>query len=416
MLALLTTNHAYATYQVMSENAPHSKVAGNLRGVAIGTKHNNMRLEPYLLGLHQANDLEALWKSIVALIKAALPCHHVIAALPYQRVAPMAIRTTLPHDDIEVFWQKLQAADPPLFQIVRRHPGLLLADLDEHFSEEELTGSRFYREVMAPGGWRHLMGLVFWNGSALGAHVGIWRISGQGRFKDAEKRLLMTLHPHLDAAIRRVALIARLEVVSSLMDEALEHPSDDGIVLLDAQGRLVFQNQAALVSCTVWNRGRAASAELFKRGTRLDLPECIRIAAMDLLARFLDELRKKPVKRTKFEIEIPHPGGEPMSARARVLAPKSRPVPPHVRIEFSRLPHNGHASISGVPVYRLSKGENRVALLVARGMRNHEVAVEMGVSVNTVRAHLREIFSKLGVDHRGQLATVLAHMEPDYSV
>jgi DNA-binding CsgD family transcriptional regulator len=188
-----------------------------------------------------------------------------------------------------------------------------------------------------------------------------------------------------------------------MMADALERPSDDGVALLDARGRLVFRNQAALVSCEVWNRGRAAAVEQVKCGMAVELPPCIQEAAMEILRRFLETYQSKPTKGAKFEIEIPHPEGELISAMARVIAPKSKPVPLHVRIEFSRLPHIGHASISGVPVYRLSKSEHRVALLVARGMRNHEVAAEMGLSVNTVRAHLREVFSKLGVSHRGQL-------------
>jgi hypothetical protein len=35
-----------------------------------------------------------------------------------------------------------------------------------------------------------------------------------------------------------------------------------------------------------------------------------------------------------------------------------------------------------------------------------------GLSVNTVRAHLREVFSKLGVNHRGQLVDRLG-LNPD---
>jgi DNA-binding CsgD family transcriptional regulator len=360
-------------------------------------------LQPALLALHEATDLEKLWNAIARLCGQAVPAEHILAALPYEGVAPMALRTTMPHDEIEAYWIKLHAAEPPLNEIVRRFPGILLADLDEQFGEDQLTGLRFYQEVMQPSGVRHAMGLLFWDGTALVAHVGMCRTPEQGRFKDEEKRMLMELHPYLAVAIRRVAMIARLELVSSLMADALEHPSDDGIALLDSQGRLVFQNQAAAVSCAVWMRGKAAASEQIKRGSKVDLPKLVHEAAMGLLARFLDEYARKPLKGTKLEIEIPHPAGEPVSARARVIAPKSRPVLPHVRIVFSRLRQNGTNPATNVPVYRLSKSEQRVAQLVARGMRNHEVAKEMGLSVNTVRAHLREIFSKLGINHRGQL-------------
>jgi DNA-binding CsgD family transcriptional regulator len=56
-----------------------------------------------------------------------------------------------------------------------------------------------------------------------------------------------------------------------------------------------------------------------------------------------------------------------------------------------------------MPVFRLSDAERRVAELVARGLRNEEVAKELGISVNTVRTHLRVVFDKLHLTHRGQL-------------
>lgn len=375
--------------------------------------------EPLLLGIHRANELGALWKALVSLIPSVLPSDHLVAALPYEGVTPLGFKTTMADGDSDGFRLQLYGANPPLIDIARQFPGMLLADLDEHVDEEELGGSRFYQQVMAPHGMRHAAALLFWNGDALGAHVGVWRSAERGRFDDNEKGLLTALHPHLDAAIRRVALIARLEMVSSLMAEALEHPSDYGIALLDAQGRLVFQNQAALVSCALWSRGRAASAKWMKPTAKDELPACVQAAATGLLERYLEAYNSRPLKGAKFEIEIPHPDGEPVSARAKVVAPKSKPVPLHVRIEFSRLPHNGQETASGLPVYRLSKCERRVALLVAQGMRNQEVAEETGLSVHTVRAHLREIFSKLGLRHRGQLGDILntgRQEDPDYNI
>jgi DNA-binding CsgD family transcriptional regulator len=194
-------------------------------------------------------------------------------------------------------------------------------------------------------------------------------------------------------------------LISGLLKEALEHPAD-GVTLIDSQGAVVFQNLAANICCTLWLRGKGAAAERTRPGEEVALPEEVSRNAKDLMARFLEDFKTKSLKGKKYEKEIPHPGGLPVSARARVIIPNFRPVPPHVRIEFSRVPSDDGRG-TGLPVYRLSDGELRVALLVARGMRNHEVATELGVSVNTVRSHLREVFSKLGVSHRGQMKELL---------
>lgn len=55
------------------------------------------------------------------------------------------------------------------------------------------------------------------------------------------------------------------------------------------------------------------------------------------------------------------------------------------------------------PRNSLTSQELAVARLVARGVRNREVAAELFVSVRTVEFHLGNIYSKLGLSSRGQL-------------
>jgi DNA-binding NarL/FixJ family response regulator len=56
----------------------------------------------------------------------------------------------------------------------------------------------------------------------------------------------------------------------------------------------------------------------------------------------------------------------------------------------------------------LSPRENEVALAVARGRSNAEIAAELFMSVATVKAHVSSVLTKLGLDNRTQLA-LLAH-------
>jgi len=47
------------------------------------------------------------------------------------------------------------------------------------------------------------------------------------------------------------------------------------------------------------------------------------------------------------------------------------------------------------------------AELAAEGLRNNEIAEQLFVSENTVRAHLRSIYQKLDIDRRAKLAKKL---------
>jgi DNA-binding NarL/FixJ family response regulator len=55
---------------------------------------------------------------------------------------------------------------------------------------------------------------------------------------------------------------------------------------------------------------------------------------------------------------------------------------------------------------RLSERERQIALLVARGMKNRDIADELHISENTVKRHLQSIFSKTGARDRLELAVL----------
>ena len=55
----------------------------------------------------------------------------------------------------------------------------------------------------------------------------------------------------------------------------------------------------------------------------------------------------------------------------------------------------------------LSSREMDVAQLVARGMRNKEIARELGLTEGTVKFYMHRIYQKLDIDSRATVATVL---------
>jgi DNA-binding NarL/FixJ family response regulator len=55
---------------------------------------------------------------------------------------------------------------------------------------------------------------------------------------------------------------------------------------------------------------------------------------------------------------------------------------------------------------RLSERERQISYMVARGMRNRDIATELTISENTVKRHLQSIFSKTGSRDRLELAVL----------
>ena len=62
----------------------------------------------------------------------------------------------------------------------------------------------------------------------------------------------------------------------------------------------------------------------------------------------------------------------------------------------------------GGPLTALTAREREIAELVAAGRTNREVAEQLVLSARTIEAHLRNIYGKLGVRSRVELARAAA--------
>jgi DNA-binding CsgD family transcriptional regulator len=69
--------------------------------------------------------------------------------------------------------------------------------------------------------------------------------------------------------------------------------------------------------------------------------------------------------------------------------------------------------ISTLPDGRpLAPRQHEVATLAADGRTNPEIAEALGISINTVKLRLKQVFERLGVENRTELANVLRRLAP----
>jgi two-component system nitrate/nitrite response regulator NarL len=65
------------------------------------------------------------------------------------------------------------------------------------------------------------------------------------------------------------------------------------------------------------------------------------------------------------------------------------------------------------PLHALSGRERAVAGLVRQGLRNKDIASELGVTEGTVKVHLHKIYEKLGIGSRTELVILAQDAEKD---
>ena len=69
--------------------------------------------------------------------------------------------------------------------------------------------------------------------------------------------------------------------------------------------------------------------------------------------------------------------------------------------------------VSTLPDVRpLARRQHEIAVLAAQGRTNTEIAGELGISINTVKLRLKQVFERLGVDNRTELTNVLRRLAP----
>lgn len=60
--------------------------------------------------------------------------------------------------------------------------------------------------------------------------------------------------------------------------------------------------------------------------------------------------------------------------------------------------------VSVAPLRKPSVRQQQIVELVAKGLKNHEIAERLGIGSNVVRNYLSKIYGKVGVKNRVQLA------------
>jgi len=130
---------------------------------------------------------------------------------------------------------------------------------------------------------------------------------------------------------------------------------------------------------------RVAAVVLTASESQLDYVQVVRLGARGLVLKgdhpqkLFDAIRTVAVGDLAFSNDI---ANQVVSAMA--TEPRSEP-----------------ASLA-----RLSERERQIAFLVARGLKNRDIAGELAISENTVKRHLQSIFSKTGTRDRLELAVL----------
>ncbi len=265
---------------------------------------------------------------------------------------------------------------------------------------EAMAKMAYYDDFLGSFGLRWFAGIPFRDGGDVWG-LTFQRTPEEGLFNEAEQDMLRRLGCALsqDVSVARRIAVAR---ASGLIDglEAVGVPA----ALLDGLGRSLRVNTVA-----------SAFADTDLKLKIGQLPST-KAAASARLNRHVSAAVKgdRPVDDPDLRpVVIPREDRRPIVVRARTLSGESLNVFSSAR---AILLIDDLDRALGPPtdllrdVFGLTRGQARVAALVAKGANVRECADALAIGVETVRTNLKQVFQRVGVSRQSELVTVLSRL------
>lgn len=275
---------------------------------------------------------------------------------------------------------------------------------EELVPERLLIGSDFYDGWLAPQDLFHSMFFVLMRREQSHIVCAVFRSESDGRFEADIGEDFARESAHLSRALKIHGILSRTAIERDAALAALDQ-NPIGVIIVDDAGTVLDSNHVAN-EILASNDGLMVDKHGLKSHTRETTSS-------------LHELIVSAI----------HPDGRAGLAAIDTISLERPSGQPDLAVTVARLPSAGRFLGSGrrvaaiyitnpkIPfdldasklrrLYELTPAEARLAALLAQGSRLEEAAADLGVSLNTVRTHLKRIFSKTGTDRQAELVRLI---------
>jgi DNA-binding CsgD family transcriptional regulator len=273
---------------------------------------------------------------------------------------------------------------------------------------------------MRPLGWRHAVALCFWGDSP--GPLPIFVVSAERRegrrdFSATDEAGLERIHPFVDCAVSRLneggtARTMRDGIAMAMRDRAR------GFAILDGDGGLVQSNAVANTLCAVWAENDVPAAGIRATGV-WRLPQVLLTTCHELRDEWRSAVRKEPdVAGIRRQRSVTHPTVPGLTVGITLVGPDSSDLAePVFVLEFDRRVHGVAVDApdhSAALLQGMTTSERAVALIVADGFSNQEIAERLGKTIHAVKFLLHRIYQKTGIPNRSALVAVLRSAQPSH--
>jgi DNA-binding CsgD family transcriptional regulator len=301
------------------------------------------------------------------------------------------------HDPEAIAAWRPRAAEDPNLRAGLAHTGRLVWS-ERGLARRAYELHHFVNEVMVPGGLFHVLGLVQRHGDLIFG-VGVHRPRPRP-FHIAEAERIEPVLRHLERAMQVHHQLATAEEESRSLADLLDHLRV-GAVLVDARGNVLLASTAARAMDRAQdgfslNGGVTGATPSVTRRLRYEIDRVVTGSGGATL------LLTRPSGREAYRVLIAtlSEGSEVGRVEKRRAAALLLITDPERTLVVEPEALRSY--------FDLSPAEARVTAQVLAGCTTEVIASRMGITVNTVRVHVRNILAKTGFSSRAELIARVA--------
>ena len=249
--------------------------------------------------------------------------------------------------------------------------------------------SAYYRDVLVALGIEHfLYAVVRHQGQVLG-QLSLYRSSDAPAFSLEDEQTLEGVLRYLGEGLAVPSPV----VLRDLQEQAVE----EGLALLDAQGQELYAdaNWPRLIRLAHGNAIAPATA----------------LAEQDTLPRFVTAMLGAVLSAPNAIHQVHTAWGQFAFRRHTMTPSQTSPGSPGgqaVALLLSRLAAEPLRLAQGAAALGLSPQQREAAVLMAQGHSNTDIATRMGITSNTASYHAKQVFARLQLHDRSEIARVLS--------
>lgn len=283
---------------------------------------------------------------------------------------------------------------------------------EELLDPSDLVRTDFYQRFLKHHGLYHWLCGVLTHHNDVVHYVSIHRAKSQPAFSAHDKKLLARLLEHLKISLHNHWTLLGERGVGNVLREITDRLAQ-AVFVVDSRGRFLFRNSGSEEFLERHQCLQAVDSRI--KAVRDEDDKVLRDSLLEVCARSSSAIKRPEKVITIGGETTPYPLMVSIRAAGRVFC-KERSEHHDALILFAKIP-GARPSVQTCTFskfYQLTPAQARLTDLILSGHSLAEAAMQLNVSENTVRSHLKQIYSKTNTHGQMQLVHLHAKLCTDH--